>query len=66
MTMQEIEAGLVSAKATISNVESQVAPMVRMCANLLRRAGGNWQTTEALRAMKRELRDFDSRTGTWK
>lgn len=66
MTYEEIEAARKAAQQTIDMVSASVAPMIRMSVGHLRAAGLRWDTVDALRSLKRELRDFDIRTGRWK
>ena len=71
MTMVDVEQALKAAKDRQLEIEREFAAMVRMLRGQLRHAhrqdDGTWSsTTAALKAMKRELQNFDSRTGRWK
>lgn len=71
LTMQQVEKAMKQAQQTAEHIDLEVGAMLRLSAGKLRQASkrspGKWSdTTEALRKMKAELRDFDSRTGTWK
>lgn len=66
MTFDEVEAAVKSAKTSIAVVDANVGAMVRLSAGHLRGVQLTWPTVDALRALKRELRDFDIRTGCWK
>lgn len=69
MTSEEISATLDAARHDIKVVDSHVLCMVGLIRNRLRPATRNhmsWSDRAALADLKRELRDFDSRTGRWK
>lgn len=67
MTFADMERALNDAKSQQAVVDANVHSMARLIANRLRASGSlDWKTRNALRDIKRELRDFDSRTGSWK
>jgi hypothetical protein len=67
MTFDDMERALQAAKSQQQIVDANVHGMAKLIANRLRVAGSmDWKTVDAMRALKRELRDFDSRTGRWK
>lgn len=66
MNFDDVEGAVRAAKLSLAVADRHVGQMVRLSANRLRSVELDWETVEALRAIKRELRDFDIRTGRWK
>lgn len=64
-SLYEMEQAAREAKETIRAADNTVGEMLPLVVGRLRKAAG-WNTTGCLRAMKAELKDFDSRTGRWK
>lgn len=66
MTFDEIQQSLDRAKTDMRLVEAHVTGMVKLCAGRLQHCDKSYGTADALRKLKAELRNFDSRTGVWK
>lgn len=65
MTWDEMQASVRSAEFTMKLVDRHVADMAGLIAGRLRSAR-NCVSASDLRTLKRELQDFDARTGEWK
>lgn len=63
MNWDEMESAVRDAAWTMKQVDRRVSDMARMISHRLRAAEVDRQH---LRALKRELQDFDARTGRWK
>ncbi len=63
MTFDEMYAAVTEAKQTIAIADSHVSRMADMCRDRLRTGKVSTYTLERL---KRELRNFNIHTGTWK
>lgn len=63
MNWQDFEHAIEHAKEEIRKGDQAAARLARLMRHRLRTADID---TETLRAFKRELQDFDSRTGHWK
>lgn len=66
MTFDDFDRALEQAKSDMHVVDKHVTGMVKLCAGRLRYTDDSYTTANALRKLKAELRDFDSRTGCWK
>lgn len=66
MTFDDIENALDTARQAQNIVDAHVTGMVKLCAGRLKHCDKSYGAAGALRKLKAELRDFDSRTGCWK
>jgi len=62
MNFHDMNDALKNAHETIRMADTRVGQMAAICAGRLRKAD---VPTSVLAKLKRELRDFDSRTGRW-
>ena len=65
----EVQRALDTARAADYAVNEHTKEMVRLVQGRLRKAysgSATYQEMQALKALKRELRDFDMTTGRWK
>ncbi len=65
MRTSEMYAEINEARTTLHNADRVSESLLPLLVGRLRKTGTEWNTTEALRALKRELRDFNMTTGTW-
>lgn len=63
MTEEELANALRQVRSSQDAVDANLGTMIRMVAGRLRHAR---QCSSALKTLKRELQDFDSRTYSWK
>ena len=59
----EMQSALADAREDISRADTFVSQMVEIIAGRLRKGGAS---AHYLKQLKRELQDFDSRTGSWR
>jgi hypothetical protein len=62
-----VQQAISAASAANYTVDQNVKEMAQLIQKRLRAAGSlDWKTAKAFTALKRELRDWDMRRGTWK
>lgn len=67
MDIYEVRDAVRQARATIDSADSQVAIMMKLCSGRLQQAcKDNYVPANVLCALKRELQNYDMRTGQWK
>jgi len=70
MNVFEVEEAIKDAETTIRNADHKTRAMVRLIRNRLKSASGDsfqrWSYHEDLCLLKRELRDFNMTTKTWR
>ena len=62
----EMRAAVQDANSTLRAADSVSLDMAIMLVGRLRRASRTWRGEEALVSLKRELRDFNMKTRSWK
>lgn len=65
MNIYDVKKAVKEAERDIAAADSQVGEMLSLIVGRLKKVKG-WNATEDLKALKKELKDFDSRTGEWK
>ena len=66
MNFKDVETAVNETRTAQMAVDAQAGAMARLLVGRLRNLDPNWQNGRALKALKRELRDFDSRKGWFK
>ncbi len=63
----DIRRAVEQSKETLRAADDVTADMIRLAAPRLRSVdASDWRNRDALKAMKKQLRDFDMVTGKWK
>lgn len=62
MNVNEMETALDEAQRTLSGADRVAGSMARMLVGRLRRVNYGWVLSD----LKRELRDYNTHTGTWR
>ena len=63
MEIEDMEMAVCNARLTLRNADKQVSEMARLITGRLRKCGVGWS---ALSELKKELKDFNIHTSTWK
>jgi hypothetical protein len=63
----EVRSAVRQSKATLQAADEVAGDLAQLLAPRLRSVdAGSWDNREALKALKKQLRDFDMTTGKWK
>ena len=66
MNFQQMNAAVDEAKQTLKTADYAVTDMSKMLVGRLRKVENNYQGAKALAALKKELSQYNVRTGEWK
>jgi hypothetical protein len=62
----EMRAAVAAAKAQLQAADESASDMALLLKGRLRHVGAGWRGVESLKALKKELHDFNMATGKWK
>ena len=66
MKYQEMADAIRDAEETINQANRQMTSLAKLMKGRLRTVSNSWQGAETLKALKRELSQFNASTGEWK
>jgi len=66
MYFSEMKKALDEAEITLKSADSIAGDMAKLLVGRLRKTGNSYQSHLALKNLKRELKDYNIRTGKWK